>query len=221
MRLLQCRIRCRPSTIVERRVELDRFSWFQHGNPAAASIPALLIALKACGVAREVQSGRKIHWDSARSGLGSAIRVANTLISMYARCGSIVEAKRVFDGMEAPDTVSWNALIQGYATSGEDDQALQLFFQARGSGLVDSRTHVFTLMACSAMAEKEEFTFIDGRFLKVKSLRLGLAVHSHARDLGCDADIYVAGTLVDMYSKCGSMENAVSVFESMRTGNPR
>ena len=50
----------------------------------------------------------------------------NGLVAMYGKCGSVVEARRVFDGMPFRDIVSWNSLVAGYAQSGRFDLALEV-----------------------------------------------------------------------------------------------
>jgi pentatricopeptide repeat protein len=58
----------------------------------------------------------------------------NALISMYAKCGDLVAARKVFDGMGLRDVVSWNSMISGYPASGKWREAVDLFCRMRAEG---------------------------------------------------------------------------------------
>lgn len=51
----------------------------------------------------------------------------NAIITMYARCGAIIEARDIFDEMKVKEVISWNAMIGGYASHGFAEEALELF----------------------------------------------------------------------------------------------
>lgn len=51
----------------------------------------------------------------------------NSIITMYARCGAIIEARDIFDEMKVKEVISWNAMIGGYASHGFAEEALELF----------------------------------------------------------------------------------------------
>ena len=61
--------------------------------------------------------------------------VDNNLISTYARCGDLVEARKVFDKMSKRNVVSWTAIVNGYSKFGLFDEALWLFRAFVESGL--------------------------------------------------------------------------------------
>ncbi|XP_024535306.1 pentatricopeptide repeat-containing protein At2g33680-like [Selaginella moellendorffii] len=165
----------------------------------------VLAALKSC---RDLRKGRKIHAEMAHD-RESNIYVATALVNMYSKCGSLAEAKRVFDQMEARDVVSWTAMILGYAESGKGDEALKLFESMEA--LPNSRAFVAALKACSALATRE--AVLDGKIVKVATLAKAKDLHARAASAGFDTDIFVANTLVDVYAKCGAMELAREVFD--------
>ncbi len=53
--------------------------------------------------------------------------VTNSLVDMYAKCGSIEDALKVFNKMPFHDVVSWNAMILGYVQFGQGQKPLELF----------------------------------------------------------------------------------------------
>lgn len=111
--------------------------------------------LKACGVARDLEQGRRIHAEATKHKCITDLFVRTSLIDMYGKCGSIVDAKNVFDGVVHCDLVTWNAMISAYAQQGEADKAFQLYEQMRDEGLSpNSRTFASAIQACGMHAEK-------------------------------------------------------------------
>ncbi|XP_024526503.1 pentatricopeptide repeat-containing protein At3g03580-like [Selaginella moellendorffii] len=169
-------------------------------------VAGLISALKD---SRDLRSCKRHHIDAVEKGLCSNILVANTLIRVYARCGSLADARSVFESLEVPDVVSWNALLQGYVENGESRQALVLLGRMEQEGcLPDGRTFVTALKACSSLATKE------GNAKKVEYVKVAKVFYCEAID-SRQLDIFVANTLVDTLAKCGSLEDARLVFERM------
>ncbi|XP_024535795.1 pentatricopeptide repeat-containing protein At3g12770 isoform X1 [Selaginella moellendorffii] len=165
---------------------------------------------------KNLEKGRALHWQATKAGLDSDLLLGSTLIDMYAKCGSLVDASRVFDRMQRKTAVSWNALLLGYAENGEGHLALELFSRMETEGFApDSRTYVAALKACAGLTGKETGSPVGGQVVKISSLEKVMAIHSRARNRGYDTDIYVQNTLVDAYAKCGSMWDARGVFDRM------
>ncbi|VAI07282.1 unnamed protein product [Triticum turgidum subsp. durum] len=100
-------------------------------DPYPASVPT---ALRAC--AHLADSGRLIHaLVLTRPALASDKVIATALLDMYAKCGLIPSARKVFDETPARDLVVWNALLAGYARHGLPEHALALAVKMRGLGL--------------------------------------------------------------------------------------
>ncbi|XP_024545644.1 pentatricopeptide repeat-containing protein At1g05750, chloroplastic-like [Selaginella moellendorffii] len=150
---------------------------------------SFVAALKACSSIAAMDDARKvealemgvwIHWRASMAGCcDSNVFVSNSLVDMYAKCGSIVEARRIFDGMEAPSVVSWNSLLLGFAENGQEEQALAYFAKmvhdddhsTMKACRPDSRTFAALAKACSNLAIKEGGEEIHGRTVKLESLR--------------------------------------------------
>ncbi|EFJ13912.1 hypothetical protein SELMODRAFT_121365 [Selaginella moellendorffii] len=124
----------------------------------------------------------------------------NSLVNMYAKCGSLVEARAEFEKLQRRDAVSWTTLILAYTENGRGGEALELFSRMADEGcLPDGRTYLAALVACASL---------------LRCLERGMDVHSQSRTSGCDSVPFVANTLIDMYSKCGSLLDAKKVFDS-------
>ncbi|XP_024535522.1 pentatricopeptide repeat-containing protein At2g33680-like [Selaginella moellendorffii] len=194
----------------------------------------LVDSLKECSRERDLERGRAIHADARNSGLESNIFLASSLLYMYSKCGSMVDAHRAFDDMVAHDVVTWTSLILGYAENGNGYSALEIFSRMLLERCPPNpRTFVAGLKACSSLAEQEQGLemVVDmekkktteqqkqevekKKMVKAKALEKGMALHSRAMAEKCDLNIFVSNTLVDMYANCGSMEDARAAFERM------
>ncbi|XP_058098878.1 pentatricopeptide repeat-containing protein At2g21090 [Magnolia sinica] len=123
-----------------------------------------------------------------------------TLVSGYAKCGDLKSAHRLFDDMPVKNAVSWTALIGGYVRNGLEPEALELFKKMVMEGVKpDQYTFSSCLCACASMA----------------SLKHGKQTHAHLIRIGFNPNAIVVSTLVDMYSKCGCLEESRRVFNCM------
>eukprot|EP01018_Ginkgo_biloba_P028267 Gb_24755 [translate_table: standard] len=156
--------------------------------------------LSACAQLGVVNQGKRIHDYIIRSGLESDVSVSNSLVAMYAKCGSLEIARQLFDKMSKRDVISWNAMIAGYAQNGHANEALRLFDQMQQVDMKpDSVTMVSVLPACSHLG----------------ALQQGKWIHDYINRNGFESDVSVSTALIDMYAKCGSIEIARNVFDNM------
>ncbi|XP_024515840.1 pentatricopeptide repeat-containing protein At5g16860-like [Selaginella moellendorffii] len=164
---------------------------------------------------RCMDRGMAIFWQASTNGCLDVF-VANTLMDLLSKCGSMPQAHAVFDRIPCHSIVSWTVLTLGYVENGEPETALMLFsvMQDQQDFAPNSRLYVAALMACASLATKEEGRLVDGRLVKLRCLERGMDVHSQSRTSGCDSVPFVANTLIDMYSKCGSLLDAKKVFDS-------
>lgn len=164
-----------------------------------------------------MEIGQALHAETRRVGVASDAFVASTLISMYTKCGAIIEAEHVFGALIQPNIVSWNTVLSAYVEEDQGEKALQLYVHLQDKALVpDQTTYVATLQACAALAEKEEA--FDSKSSKEMSLQMGQALHADAIMKGFTSVIFVGNTLVTMYGKCMAIAEAEHVFsKSQRT----
>ncbi|KAG4398096.1 hypothetical protein GLYMA_10G277600v4 [Glycine max] len=115
-------------------------------------------AVSACAGLATLVEGKQVHAMSHKSGFGSNIYVASSLIDMYAKCGCIREAYLVFEGfVEVRSIVLWNAMISGFARHALAQEAMILFEKMQQRGFFpDDVTYVSVLNACSHMGLHEE-----------------------------------------------------------------
>ena len=156
--------------------------------------------LKACANPSALQWGKEVHACVRHAGLESDVRVGSALVHMYAKCGSIDDARLAFDKMEERDVVTWNVMIGGLAEHGCGHEAYELFLQMKREGFKPNAiTYISILNACASAGALEW----------VKE------VHTHAREAGFESDVRVGNALVHMYAKCGSIDDARLAFDKM------
>lgn len=160
--------------------------------------------LKACSSISALNQGRKIHAHLIESGLEWDICVGNALIDMYVKCESLQEADAMFHRLPMQDVVTWTALIAGYAQQGFGHKALHFFEAMQQHGMDPNPiTLVLILRACSNIAALEQ----------------GRKVHASIIESGAELDEFAGSSLIDMYGKCGSLEDAGTMFERMPRRN--
>uniref|UniRef100_M4D7Y1 Pentatricopeptide repeat-containing protein n=2 Tax=Brassica TaxID=3705 RepID=M4D7Y1_BRACM len=106
-------------------------------------------ALKACANSEALLIGRSIHSIAEKNHALSNVFVGSALIHMYAKCGFVSEAFRVFDSMPEKNLVSWKAMIMGYARNGFCREALKLMYRMEAEGFeVDDYIFATILSTC-------------------------------------------------------------------------
>ncbi|XP_057873032.2 pentatricopeptide repeat-containing protein At1g11290, chloroplastic-like [Cryptomeria japonica] len=123
---------------------------------------------------------------------------------MYAKSGSLVDARKVFDHMEQRDNLSWNTIIAAYRRHGYPQETVTLFHHMQQTVLQPDR---FT------------FATVLPTFAKMGALEQGMNIHQRIKDKGILSDVVVATALVDMYAKCGKIDKASELFDRMPERN--
>uniref|UniRef100_A0A7C9E7F8 DYW domain-containing protein n=1 Tax=Opuntia streptacantha TaxID=393608 RepID=A0A7C9E7F8_OPUST len=116
-----------------------------------------------CGNPKSLEHAKKVHDFFLRSPFRGDLRLNNKVLEMYGKCGSMVDARRVFDHMPDRNMDSWHLMIRGYASNSLGDEGLQLFEKMKDLGLrPTSETYLAVLAACSgAEAVEEAFMYLE------------------------------------------------------------
>ncbi|EFJ15424.1 hypothetical protein SELMODRAFT_118230 [Selaginella moellendorffii] len=160
--------------------------------------------LAACSAVEALEQGKEVHRQMVDAGFQFDAAAENSLVNMYAKCGSITEAREVFDGMKQRTVVSWTGIISAYVRKGHPREALDLYRKMGSEGVEPNGiTFASVLSACSSLGALEE----------------GKAVHAQMKAAGYKPDLAVANALVSLYGKCGSVDSARKVFDRMKIRN--
>ncbi|KAJ7285387.1 hypothetical protein O6H91_05G047000 [Diphasiastrum complanatum] len=150
---------------------------------------------------KALAEGKRVHALIIQTGLDSNIFLGNTLVNLYAKCGSVLDARQVFESLPEHNVFSWTTIISAYANCGLGKEAINLFQQMQQTGIPPNKvTFLVVLKACA----------------QIPALEQGKQLHSDIVKSGFESDLIVGSTLVDMYAKCGCIEDARQVFNNMQ-----
>uniref|UniRef100_A0ACD5VPX0 Uncharacterized protein n=1 Tax=Avena sativa TaxID=4498 RepID=A0ACD5VPX0_AVESA len=182
-------------------LELFRQMQLQRLSP---NVVTLANVLSACAELLALRLGHEVHAHVNRSMLDRHSLVENGLINMYAKCGRVAVARKVFDSMKSKDLVSWNSMLAGYGMHGLCDDALTLFADmARAKVVPDGVTFVAVLSACSHAGRVSE-----GRRL-FDQMQLEHKISPSMEHYTC---------MVDLLGRAGLLKDAPELIETMPMG---
>lgn len=162
-----------------------------------------LCILQACGSIGAICKGRLINDEINKIGLDTDVVIGNTLIDMYANCGSLKEAYKVFDKLPNPDAASWGAIISAHTQHGNFELVRQCFQDMQKQGLKPiGMTHTSILAACSHMAQME-----DG-YNHFENLRDNPGTAPSTEHINC---------MVDLLGHSGCLNEAEAILQTMPT----
>lgn len=156
--------------------------------------------LNACGSVGALREGKLVHSELVKAGHETDTIIGNALVDMYSKCGSMKDARRVFDRMPTRDGVTWSTIITGYARNGGGEEAIKLYVEMQLYGISPPNEVAFAglLKSCASTGSMEE----------------GKKVHSQILERGFEANPIVRNTMVDMYGKFGSLDEAQRLFDT-------
>ncbi|KAL4191072.1 hypothetical protein AMTRI_Chr07g79010 [Amborella trichopoda] len=173
--------------------------------------------------------GKEVHGYCIRSGLSLELAVGNALLDMYAKCGSVHhafmvfknmseknvitgnamifgfaknccpdDAETIFREMRERDLTTWNLMIQLNAENTNPDRAIDLFHDLQNQGMRPDAISIMSILpACACLA----------------SMHIVKQCHAYITR-SYFSDVCLEGTLLDMYSKCGSIKDAHKLFST-------
>lgn len=163
-----------------------------------------LSSLLACSGLQAHKEGRQIHGIVCKLGFQSDLRIESALMDMYSKCGCIEDALQIFNSAKIVDEVSITVILVAFAQNGYEDQAVHIFVKMVKAGIKIDTSMISALL---------------GVFGIDTSMALGQQIHSLIIKKNFDANIYVSNGLINMYSKCGDLEESIKVFNRMPQRN--
>ncbi|KAH6804532.1 Pentatricopeptide repeat superfamily protein [Perilla frutescens var. frutescens] len=155
--------------------------------------------LKGVAASGGLMYGRQVHSDIVKMGFDDNVYAASALLDMYAKCSRVEDANKVFRYMKERNTVSWNALIRGFAEMGNLRRCLELF-------------------RCMKI---ESVRVDDATFAPILTLLCGVDFYELARQIhgsimkrGLEHENTVLNATITAYAECGCIGDAQKVFDS-------
>ncbi|XP_026385828.1 pentatricopeptide repeat-containing protein At4g39952, mitochondrial-like [Papaver somniferum] len=180
---------------------LEHFSKMHFSSilPNPFTIPMIVTA---CAELSDIEFGRIIHCFGLKFGLlRYYVAIGSSFVYMYCKCNELGDAENMFDEMTVRDVVSWTALINGYVQNDEFEKGLDCFREMHKVGVGDG--------------EKPNVRTIDGGMKACGNLGYvlsGRCIHGYMVKTGSGYSQFVKSSLLSMYSKCGTTEDAASSF---------
>uniref|UniRef100_A0A1D1ZJZ1 Pentatricopeptide repeat-containing protein At5g46460, mitochondrial n=1 Tax=Anthurium amnicola TaxID=1678845 RepID=A0A1D1ZJZ1_9ARAE len=160
--------------------------------------------LTACTNLKDLGVGSQVHGMVVKLGCLHDSFVSASLVTFYAACKLIDNACKVFleDGHKT--VVTWTALLTGYCSNGRYHNALDLLNE---------------MMLAGVKPNQSTFTSALNSCCELEDLDKGKVIHASTVKVGLDVDEFVGNSLIVLYSKCGDMDDALAVFDSLSTRN--
>ncbi|KAJ8429811.1 hypothetical protein Cgig2_004395 [Carnegiea gigantea] len=197
-------------------------------------------ALRACTKLMCLRSGKQIQGCLQKRRFAGDLFVQSALVDLHAKCGDIKDASCVFEMMSERDLVCWNAMIGGYSAQGFSNDALRTFRSMLRSMVVKDIMS-YTAMIAGFACESDHYAdalnlfietygsgmLLDGFLLctvlnicgNSPSLNLGRQIHALVVKYVFTYDVAIGNALIDMYAKCGELEEANHAFNQMPEKN--
>ncbi|XP_051131014.1 pentatricopeptide repeat-containing protein At4g14850 [Andrographis paniculata] len=160
--------------------------------------------LNACSDGVFLTEGQQLHGYLIKQGHQADVSVLNGLIDFYGKCAEVSSSEKVFEKMSECNVVSWCSMIAAYEQNDAGEKACYVFLNARRAGVEPTDFMVSSaLSACAGWA----------------SLETGRVIHCLGVKACVDENIFVGSALVDMYGKCGSIDDCERAFIEMPRRN--
>ncbi|XP_071685838.1 pentatricopeptide repeat-containing protein At3g62890-like [Rutidosis leptorrhynchoides] len=150
------------------------------------------LLVEACIAGCSIFEGKEIHDHVVKMGFDSDIYVRNNLINMYAVCGDLMDARKVFDESPVRDSVSWNSILAGYVQMGNVEEAKLIFDQMPNKNVIASNSMIVLFGQCGRIDEAYQL-FADMK----------------------DKDIVTWTAMISCYEKIGMYHEALVMFMEM------
>lgn len=154
-----------------------------------------------CGNKKVVEDAKKAHDYLLRSTCRGDLQLNHRVIEMYSKCGSMIDARRVFDHVADRNMDTWHLMINGYAANGLGDDGLALYEQMRELGFQPNEQTFLAVLAACAGAEAVEEGFLHFESMKT--------------EYGISPGIEHYLGLIDVLGKSGHVTEAVEYIETL------
>ncbi|XP_023520702.1 pentatricopeptide repeat-containing protein At2g13600-like isoform X2 [Cucurbita pepo subsp. pepo] len=195
----------------------------------------LATILGVCEGEENISIGEQLHGFAVKTGMDSSLPVGNATLTMYAKCGDVEKASLAFETMAARDVISWTTMITSFTRNGNVERAQDYFDRMPERNVVSWNSMLsayfqngfweegLKLYICMLRQEvrPDWVTFVTtiSSCSELAISKLGTQIISQAVRVGLGSDVSVANSAITLYSRCGKIEDAHKVFDSIREKN--
>ncbi|XP_004499531.1 pentatricopeptide repeat-containing protein At5g27110 [Cicer arietinum] len=178
-------------------IQLFKRMYDEGVKPTLTTLSSIIMA---CSRSVRLLEGKFVHGYIIRNRIQPDIFINSSLMDLYFKCRKVESAENIFKLIPKTTAVYWNVMISGYATEGRLFEALNLFSEMRQSyAEPDAITFTSVVAACSQLAALEK----------------GKEIHNLIIEKNLGNNEVVMGALLDMYAKCGAVDEAFGVFKCL------
>ncbi|GMY10614.1 pentatricopeptide repeat-containing protein At2g29760, chloroplastic-like [Fagus crenata] len=174
----------------------------------------MLGVLSACTKKLDLEFRKWLCSYIERNEISVNLTLSNAMLGMYMKCGSVEDAKRLFDKMQEKDIFSWTTMLDGYAMFGEYDEAQRV----SDAMPLESQVAlvVFRELQLSKDAKPDEVTLVCAvsASAQLGAIDLGRWIDVYIKKHGIKLNCHLTTSLIDMYAMCGDQEKALELFYS-------
>ncbi|KAL3655929.1 hypothetical protein CASFOL_000325 [Castilleja foliolosa] len=179
---------------------LDLFLQMRRETFVSPNQFTLASVLQACATLGSLELGTQIHCQMVKVNLDLNVFASNALMDMYAKCGKMEASMSLFLESRNRNEVSWNTMIVGCVQLGDAEKAFLLFLNMCEENVHATEVTYSSLLRGAAC---------------LAALEAGIQIHATTIKTIYDRDYAVSNALIDMYAKCGRINDACSVFDAM------
>ena len=151
-------------------------------------------------LAQASRTSKTIHAQTLIFGFGSKGQLGNAIVDLYSKCGNAEFSLKAFNQLEKQDILAWNSVLSMYSRQGAVKQVIRCFGSLQNCGVPPNQfTYAIVLSSCARLVD------ID----------LGKQVHCGVIKMGFEFYSFCEGSLIDMYSKCGSLVDSRKIFDAV------
>lgn len=181
---------------------LSVFTYLRKSTDLKPNSSTYAFAISAASGLRDERAGCVIHGQAIVDGCDSELLLGSNIVKMYFKFLRVEDARKVFDRMPEKDTILWNTMISGYRKNEMYVESIQVFR--------DLINHSCTRLDTTSLLD------ILPAVAELQELRLGMQIHSLATKTGCYSHDYVLTGFISLYSKCGKIGMASTLFREFR-----
>ncbi|XP_073109569.1 pentatricopeptide repeat-containing protein At2g29760, chloroplastic-like [Elaeis guineensis] len=163
----------------------------------------ILSVLTACSHLGALEKGKALHLYLKSNQVQIDTTLGTALVDMYSKCGCLVKAVEVFEGMQERDVFAWTAMISGLAMHGCGKEAVQVFKQMQTTGgnfaKPNSITFLSVLSACAHAGLINE----------------GRRIYYSMLDFEVEPEMVHIGCMVDLFGRAGLLKEAADFITSL------
>ncbi|KAD4384371.1 hypothetical protein E3N88_24539 [Mikania micrantha] len=184
---------------------------------------------------KNLNLGKQLHAFAIKTSFNSSVFVGSAVLDLYAKLNTIEEAQLVCEDIHNPNVVSYTALICGYIKKERFKDALKIFRTMPKKNVVtwnamiggysqtgrneEAVNFYIEMLRENVVPTQNTFPCVFSAAGNIAAIKMGKSLHASAIKTLVNINVFVGNSLITFYSKCGSMEDSLLVFNKLPNTN--